>query len=169
MFWVVDVYGEKKHYFLCVLSGLVTMNSLENDEDITVLSVISDYIMTFRYVLFLILSSKTTTQLETKFHNNHVSVLLRTCSWFSFTAVLKLDKISNNYLHLDNYSWQMLFWKKPRINVRLFKKIKYQKYRTARKILNWNSLSKWQNQKLKHIKRFNKNCIVPDLVQAFSM
>ena len=36
------------------------------------------------------------------------------------------------------------------------------------KILNENSQSKWQNQKLKHIKRMDYNCHIPDLAQVFS-
>ena len=43
------------------------------------------------------------------------------------------------------------------------------KYRTPRKIQNGKCLMKWQNQKLKHIKRMDNNCHFPDLVQALFM
>ena len=36
------------------------------------------------------------------------------------------------------------------------------------KIQNVKSLTKWQNQKPKHIKRMNNNYQIPDVVQAFS-
>ena len=41
-------------------------------------------------------------------------------------------------------------------------------FSTQRKIQNGKSLIKCQNQKLKHIKRMNNNCHIPDLIQALS-
>ena len=47
-------------------------------------------------------------------------------------------------------------------------KEKSQKYCTLRKNQNGKPLIKWQNQKLKPIKRMGNNCHIPDLVQIFS-
>ena len=40
--------------------------------------------------------------------------------------------------------------------------------KTPRKIQNGKYLIKWQNQTIKHIKRIENNCHIPDLVQAYS-
>ena len=40
--------------------------------------------------------------------------------------------------------------------------------RTPNKIKNGKSLIEWQTQMLKHIKRMEYNCHIPDLEQAFS-
>ena len=52
-------------------------------------------------------------------------------------------------------------------SVRSVKKVKSQKCWTPSKIQNGKSLIKWQNQKLNHIKRKDKNCHTSDWVQAF--
>ena len=49
------------------------------------------------------------------------------------------------------------------------KKVKWQIYWTElEENSKRKSLIKWQNQKLRHIKRMNNNCHIPELVQAFS-
>lgn len=47
------------------------------------------------------------------------------------------------------------------------KKVKIQKYRTPRKTQNEKSFIKWENLKLKHIKRMEDNCHISDLVLNF--
>ena len=42
----------------------------------------------------------------------------------------------------------------------------HKKNELRKKIQNGNSLIKWQNQKIEHIKRMVHNCHIPDLVQA---
>ena len=53
-----------------------------------------------------------------------------------------------------------------------FLKVKSQKYRTSTKIQKGKSLIKWQNQKLKHIKRIDNSsyihiCFVDSLLYSF--
>ena len=47
-------------------------------------------------------------------------------------------------------------------------KVTSQKYWAPNKDQNGKSLIKWQNQNLKHVKRIDNNCHIPDLVQTFS-
>ena len=51
---------------------------------------------------------------------------------------------------------------------RHLQKVKSQKYWFPMKFQNRKSLIKWQNHRIKHIKRMDNNCHIPDLVQAFS-
>ena len=48
------------------------------------------------------------------------------------------------------------------------KSVMQKNVKTPRKIQKGKSLIKWQNQKLKHIKRMDNNCHTPVLLQAFS-
>ena len=48
-----------------------------------------------------------------------------------------------------------------------YEKVKLQRYQAPKKIPNGKTLSKCKNQKLKHIKRMDNICHIPDLVHAF--
>ena len=60
--------------------------------------------------------------------------------------------------------WFLVGWKKCYSG-----KVESQKYWTPRKIQKGKSIIKWENQKLKHIKRMDtcNNCHIHDLVRAF--
>ena len=49
----------------------------------------------------------------------------------------------------------------------IFSSININKKQNPRKVQSRKSLIKWQNQKLKHTKRMDNNCHIPDLKQAF--
>ena len=50
----------------------------------------------------------------------------------------------------------------------ILQKLNHKNTELQGKIQKGNSLVKWQNQKLKHIKRMDNKCHIPDMVQALS-